>query len=445
MQLQPYKKYKNSGIEWLGEIPAHWEVNHNKRYCNNITDGAHTSPDLSSEDYPFLSVMDLNEGKLDFINCKYTSKKDYEYLLRNGCQPEVNDVLFSKDGTIGQTVVIDEAREFVVGSSFIILKPELKKIFPKFFHYFLSSSINQYQSRIYVKGAGLPRISIFNLSKLFVNLPPIPEQTQIATYLDHQTTLIDQKIKLLQQKIEKYQELQRSLINETVCRGLDKNVPLKDSGVEWIGEIPEHWEIIRIKDFTYVKGRIGWQGLRSDDFLLNSNYYCVTGTDFKNGSIDWSNCYCIDAERYDQDAKIQLNINDLLITKDGTIGKIALVKSLPKKATLNSGVFVTRPLEDKYLNEFMFWVLNSNTFRHFIDFMKNGSTILHLYQNVFERFSYPLPSLNEQEKIATFLTQKTKKFNKITTNLQSQITTLQELRKTLINDVVTGKVKVPAL
>jgi type I restriction enzyme S subunit len=128
----------------------------------------------------------------------------------------------------------------------------------------------------------------------------------------------------------------------------------KDCGVEWLGGVPEHWDIFRIKDHTYVKGRIGWQGLRSSDFLYEGDFYCVTGTDLKNGDIDWSNCYYVPKNRYDQDKFIQLKVNDLLITKDGTIGKVALVHKLPKKSTLNSGVFVTRPFRDIYTNEYMY-------------------------------------------------------------------------------------------
>lgn len=168
----------------------------------------------------------------------------------------------------------------------------------------------------------------------------------------------------------------------------------------------------------------------------------MTGTDFKNGKIDWENCYCIEEDRFNQDSKIHLKKGDLLITKDGTIGKIALIDELPKKATLNSGVFVTRPLNNKYENEFMFWFLNSNAFRNYIDFTKNGSTILHLYQNVFDRFLYVLPPVDERLQIVKYLNEKTTKLDQITTNLQIQIQTLKELRKTLINDVVTGKIKV---
>lgn len=210
----------------------------------------------------------------------------------------------------------------------------------------------------------------------------------------------------------------------------------KPTELEWIGEVPLKWNILRVKDYSYLKARIGWQGLRSDEFIENTVWYRVTGTDFNNGSIEWVNCYCVEKELFDQDKKIQLKLNDLLITKDGTIGKIALIKSLPKQATLNSGVFVTRPLKNKYCNDFMFWLLSSDVFTRFLDYNKNGSTILHLYQNVFERFFYSFPSETEQIYIAQYLDTKTQNIDKKTNLLTKKAETYKELRKSIINAAV---------
>jgi len=174
---------------------------------------------------------------------------------------------------------------------------------------------------------------------------------------------------------------------------------------------------------------------------LLPNWYCVTGTDFNDGTIDWENCYCVEKERFDQDTKIQLKHNDLLITKDGTIGKIALIKELPKQATLNSGVFVTRPLKKKYSNQFMFWLLSSNVFKKFIDYNKNGSTILHLYQNVFERFFYCLPNEIEQIIISQYLDDKTQAIDKKIDLLTKKADYYKELRKSIINDSVCKGLK----
>lgn len=212
---------------------------------------------------------------------------------------------------------------------------------------------------------------------------------------------------------------------------------LTQSEFHWIKEYPSSWKLGRIKNNTYVKARIGWQGLRSDEFILNSDWYCVTGTDFKDGSIDWENCYCVEEDRYNQDKKIQLKIDDLLITKDGTIGKIALIKDLPKKSTLNSGVFVTRPLMKSYNVDYFYWVLSSNVFRDFIDYHKNGSTILHLYQNVFERFVFLIPSFQEQQAIANYLDAKTQAIDKKVSLLEQKIETYKQLKRTLINQTIT--------
>ncbi len=210
----------------------------------------------------------------------------------------------------------------------------------------------------------------------------------------------------------------------------------KDSGIEWLGEVPEHWKIKRVKHTTYVKGRIGWQGLKSDEFI-DEGPYLVTGTDFNNGNIIWENTYHVSEERYNEDPFIQLQEKDLLITKDGTIGKLAIVKNMPGPACLNSGIFVTRPTDNDYVTEFMHWVLCSNVFTRFIDYMKTGTTISHLYQNVFVEFSFPIPSLEEQRGINSFLKKETERIDALIAKKQRQIGLSQEKRSSLISHAVT--------
>jgi type I restriction enzyme, S subunit len=163
----------------------------------------------------------------------------------------------------------------------------------------------------------------------------------------------------------------------------------KDSGVEWLGEIPEGWEKKKIKHKCYVKARVGWKGLKSSEFLTNGYAFLITGTDFKNDRIYWADCYHIDQDRYDEDPYIQLQNGDLLITKDGTIGKLAIVSGLEKPACLNSGVFVIRSLDKDLSTRYLFWVLKSISFSQFNEYTSYGSTIQHLYQNVFVEFWFP--------------------------------------------------------
>ena len=208
------------------------------------------------------------------------------------------------------------------------------------------------------------------------------------------------------------------------------------SSIKWLGDIPEHWFTTKIKFSTYVKGRIGWQNLRADEFV-DEGPYCVTGTDFVKGQIDWSRCYHVSQERYEQDGYIQLKTGDLLITKDGSIGKLALIDDLPGLACLNSGLFVARPTTDLYVTSYLYWVLDSAVFQEFIDYMSAGTTIQHLYQYVFENFEFPIPPLYEQQAIGRFLDRKTSEIDKLIAAKQRLIDLLQEKRAALITQAVT--------
>ena len=210
----------------------------------------------------------------------------------------------------------------------------------------------------------------------------------------------------------------------------------KDSKVEWVDRYPSDWVLAKVKFESYVKARVGWHGLKSDDFT-DEGPYLITGSDFKGKNIDWQNCYHCDEERYKQDPYIQLKEGDLLITKDGTIGKIVMVNNLDGKATLNSGVFVVRPLMGNYSTSFYYWLLQSAGFTGFVDYNKTGSTIVHLYQDTFVNFMYASPSLPEQKAIANFLDHETAKIDFLINKQQELIKLLNEKRQAVISHAIT--------
>jgi len=211
----------------------------------------------------------------------------------------------------------------------------------------------------------------------------------------------------------------------------------KESDIEWVGEIPEHWEVKKIKHFCYVKGRVGWKGLKSSDFLQKGYAYLVTGTDFKTNRINWEKCYNIDQKRYEEDPYIQLKNDDLLITKDGTIGKLAIVDKLDKPACLNSGIFVVRSLDQQLSTQYLYWVLYSDVFKKFNGYTTYGSTIQHLYQNVFVDFSYTLPSIIEQFKISNYLKIKTKEIDELIAQKVCLLELYEKEKEVIINQAVT--------
>lgn len=210
-----------------------------------------------------------------------------------------------------------------------------------------------------------------------------------------------------------------------------------DSGIQWLGEIPSHWDITPLKFNLSLKGRIGWNGLKSDEFKEDSYAYLVTGQDFIGKDIDWSACYQIDRERYEEDPFIQLANGDLLVTKDGTIGKIARVRNLDKPACLNSGIFVVKQVTGIYNQDFLYWTLFSSQLSEFNSYMSTGSTIQHLYQNVFENMPLVVPPLAEQEVIAAYLDLKVGQIDAILSEKEAMVEQLQQYRKSLISETVT--------
>lgn len=211
---------------------------------------------------------------------------------------------------------------------------------------------------------------------------------------------------------------------------------MKDSGIRWIGTIPENWNTKRIKYVANLKGRIGWQGLTSEEYQ-DEGAFLITGVDFLDGGIDWENCVHVPMKRWEEAKDIQIEEGDLLITKDGTVGKVAIVKDMPGETSLNSGVLRIMPIEG-YSRRFLYWVIQSEEFWNWFNYKNAGnSTIIHLYQGDFAEFLYAFPDYAEQEAIADYLDIHCAKLDSIISDLELQIETLQKYKKSLITEVVT--------
>ena len=219
--LEPNAPMKESGIEWLGEVPSHWQVTHLKRMNVHITDGAHISPETDGGIFDFVSTKDVGDQSIDFDNCLKTSTASYEYLVSMGCRPNKGDVLFSKDGTIGRTVVVGVFREFVVASSLIIIRPNITLLDSVFLNFLCQSSLVKQQVDAFVKGAGLPRISIQNLLRVVGTFPPLEEQIAIRDRLQTAADQIDSLSKTALKAIELMGERRSALISAAVTGKID--------------------------------------------------------------------------------------------------------------------------------------------------------------------------------------------------------------------------------
>lgn len=211
---------------------------------------------------------------------------------------------------------------------------------------------------------------------------------------------------------------------------------MKPSGIDWIGDVPENWYVIKLKYFSYLKGRIGWQGLTADEFI-DEGPYLITGTDFENGRIQFDRSYHISDERYNEAPEIQLKEGDLLVTKDGTVGKMAYVDMLPDKASLNSHLLLIRPLENKFDNRFLFWLTSSSVFSGYTEYAQDGTVMASLSQEKIGNFIAYFPEIAEQQAIADFLDKECAQIDSIAADLEKQIALLQQYKKSLITETVT--------
>ena len=389
--MKKYEKYIDSGIEWIGEIPEEWNVVKLKRIAKIQTGNTPSTNNLKYWENGIVDWYTPGDFSEDTILLDSSNKKvSYIAVEEKSCRlfKRGTVLLVGIGATLGKVGYCDKDCSANQQINAISFDEHVLNIYGT---YFLKAARNYIISMS--NSSTLPILNQYSTGEIEILLPPISEQQAIADFLDNKVSLINKSISSINVEIDNLKKYRQSLISETVTKGLNPNVKMKDSGIEWIGEIPENWEIIPLKYNLSLKGRIGWNGLKSDEFEKESYAYLVTGQDFGNDVVDWSKCYQINKERYEEDPFIQLKNGDLLVTKDGTIGKVAKVMNLDKPACLNSGIFVVKQTGDRFVQGYLYWLFVSNQLKEFVNYYSTGSTIQHLYQNVFENMPLIIPSL----------------------------------------------------
>ena len=249
-------------------------------------------------------------------------------------------------------------------------------------------------------------------------------------------------IEKTQRKIELLKEKRTSIINEVVTKGLNPNVEMKESGLEWIGEIPSHWDRSRLDFLFRLYGRLGWKSLKSDEYV-EEGYIFLSTPNIKNKEIDYENVNYITKERYDESPEIMLQNGDVLLVKDGsTLGIVNIVEDLPRPSTVNSSIGVLKKRSDSILSKFMYYHLSSYYHQNIINRIKGGMGVPHLFQSDIKKFNVLLPPINEQQQIVEYLDEQTQLIDKTISVEEKRIELLKEYRQSLISEVVTGKRKV---
>ncbi len=424
--VKRYAAYKENGVEWIGEVPAHWSFD---RIKNVTKTQSGTTPKSDQNEYyengdiDWIRTTDLNNGHLYESEYKITVQAVNQCGLK--CIP-INSVLiamYGGMGTIGKHSLL--LRAATINQSVCAILPHPKRFSSNFLWYYVQYFRPHWE--LFADSARKdPNINQEAIKRLWLLLPPLPEQAAIAAYLDTKTAQIDRQVELLSKKATQYGKLKQSLINETVTRGLDSSVPMKESGVEWIGEVPAHWEVKRVKGFVNLK-----KGKTPNDFSDDPKHLPYLSMEFlreKNSTVN----YVIPQKNL-----VVIADGELLVLWDGANAGEILIG---KKGYLSSTMAVIKAKASLLNKSFFFFFLKSLE-KSFKDF-SNGTTIPHFAPDVLTGEIFGIPPLPEQTAIAAYLDTKTAQIDRIVSTINIQIGKLKELRKTLINDVVTGKIKV---
>ena len=387
--MQRYDTYKDSGVKWLGEIPSHWEVIPMK-YCMQIKNGMDYKQVVADYGYPVIG----SGGQFAYAS-------DY---MHDG---EV--VFFGRKGTIDKPLHF-KGKFWAVDTMFYAIP---KKIYGKFLYYVGLTIPYKY----YSTATALPSMTQTDLGNNPICFPPLEEQTAIANYLDTATAKIDAAIAQQQKMIDLLNERKQIIINRAVTKGLNPNAKMKDSGVEWIGEVPEHWEVMRMRYLCSITTGNKDTINRVDDGLYP--FYV------RSPKVERINTYSYDGEA-------------VLMAGDG-VGAGKVFHYVNGKFDYHQRVYNFYNIK-KIKAKLLYYYMKSH-FRYVIEQLSAKSTVDSVRLNMIQDFLVVIPPMQEQLDLMEYLDSQMKNLDDSISMFENQISLLQERKQIIINEVVTGKVK----
>lgn len=429
-----YPAYKDSGEYWLGEIPEHWEIYPGLKF---VSENKSKNTGMIRN-----TVLSLSYGKIrvkhdDELTGLVPESFETYQLVNKG------DLIFRPTDLQNDKVSLRSAYseyDGIITNAYINLK--FKEIAnSKFFHYLFRAIDNN--KIIYGLGSGLRQnISYLDFRRFLFPFPPLPEQTAIAKFLDDKTAKIDRAIAQKEKMIALLKERKQIIIQNAVTKGLDPNAKMKDSGVEWIGEIPEGWEVKRLKSICKTFGRIGFRGYSTSDLVdEGEGAITISPSNIQGDFMTFEKCTYLSWNKFHESPEIKIYKNDVLIVKTGsTFGKVGLASNLDSEATINPQLLVFK--EVKIDHEYFYEVLNSSQVQIQINKEVIGSTIPTISENKILNMKVGLPPENDIPEIIENIKSAKSKFNDAIRIQVQQIEKLKELKSTLIDSAVTGKIKV---
>ena len=447
--MKKYDEYKDSGVAWIGEVPKHWEVGKLK-HCSHIVLGKMlmTSPPRGSEGSYTLEkyLKSKNVGWLQlFLEEDNIDEMWFNQYEKSIYKLQENDIVMNEGGDIGK-VSCWRGVDFdcYIQNSINKITADYNRVNAGFLCYWLYnlSSLGYFWS--IVSQISIAHLTKEKLSNSPVVLPPITEQVAIATYLDTHCAKIDNLISIQQKRIALLQELKQSVITHAVTKGLNPNVEMKQSGVEWIGDVPKHWEVCKLKHYSQVVlGKMLMTSPPKDsEGLYTLEKY------LKSKNVGWLQLFLdednIDEMWFNQYEKsiYKLQENDIVMNEGGDIGKVSCWRGVDFDCYIQNSINkITADYNRVNAGFLCYWLYNLSSLGYFWSIVSQIS-IAHLTKEKLSNSPVVLPPITEQAAIASYLDHKCATIDTSISNAQHQIDLLQEYKQSLITEVVTGKRKV---
>jgi type I restriction enzyme S subunit len=424
MSFPKYEKYKDSGVEWLGEVPEGWDVDRVKNIFM-IGRGRVISNEEAKEDgsYPVFSSQTTNDGCLGYI-------ETFDF--------DCDQLTWTTDGANAGTVFLRRGKHNCTNVCGTLQIKDGFNYNLRFGLYFLTFA-TQFYKRPDTNGA---KIMNGEMAVIVMVVPTTFEQGIIAEFLDRETAKIDELVAEQQRLIEVLKEKRQAVISHAVTRGLNPNVKLKSSGIEWLGDVPAHWKVTPIKAVSSLFGRIGYRGYTTADIVdEGEGAITMSPSNMSNGIVSMEKSTYISWEKYNESPEIMVMPGDVVMVKTGsTFGKVSFISAVDHPTTINPQLVLFKKIT--CIPRFLFFMLNTTVIRALIEVNNSGSTIPTMSQESIGNFRFGLPTMSEQEAIVEFIDRELLKLATLNAEAQSAIDLLQERRTALISAAVTGKIDV---
>lgn len=451
MSFLRYPEYKDSGVEWLGDVPTHWGIFPLKRDLDFLTSGSRGWADNYADDGDlFIRIGNLTRDAihLDFSDVQRVIVPSGTEGART--KVKAGDILFSITAYLGSVAVVPDGIETAYVSQHIALARVRRKLLvPKWVAYVTLSAVGKTYLETQAYGGTKIQLGLDDVANLLMTAPPLHEQTAIATFLDHETAKIDALVAEQEKLIALLKEKRQAVISHAVTKGLNPNAPMKDSGIEWLGEVPARWEVTRIKRFVESLGQ-GWSP-QCEGFPVENNEEwgvlkvgCVNGGRFnpaENKTLP---------PAIEPPADLGILADDILISRANTrdlVGSAAVAERSYPKLLLCDKLYRVRLNQSLCIPGFLALYLGSSVARGQIELAATGasSSMVNIGQSTILEMPIAIPDIHEQRLISEFVWREINRLSSLAAQAKAAITLLKERRSALISAAVTGKIDVRGL